>query len=242
MFHCTEKPAHIESLKSFRDKTGERPSGTRISLSMTFTPDVLDLFESGLCAALYRPADVISSQTDTGSLVRRFGGMDRIAFGKTIVGAGVRIRSAMGLFGSADIRLNDETIDRIKLHLLESSVEVRCDVKAHPGGDDHKPLNESLGNTVEVDIVPPEHATYADAGGDDGRQGDLIGEAADDEGDEPDDGGDGVGIASAVMADPDAAEARSDTKVTRRRRRRAFPAALDGTGGDPFAAAEGTIQ
>lgn len=160
MFRTEEKTAHIDKLSDFVDTTGEKRVGLAVKLSLSYGPEALDMFDPHLRTALYRAPDLISAQKgEPAAWVRRFAAIERITWDREVTGAVVVI-TREDLLGETFVRLADCTIDRFVFELMESSVEIRCRVKAHPDNDGVGLLYESRTSTIIVSITPPEAATY----------------------------------------------------------------------------------
>lgn len=233
MFHTERHPATLAKLSTF---TKDDESGIVLSFSLMMPALTLERFSPGLLGALYRAADVISTQATPADLVPRFSEMKSVPWSATIVGARIQIERD-DLFGQEGVQLVDCEVDGFVFKpQVDGALEIALRVKARPDEADVGRAYSWIDKIVLLTITPPEHATYepTSAADDDDDQADML--AEDDEAD------DEPAIPSAVTADLDEPEARSSTKVTRRRRR-AFPGALDGSpGGDPFAAADGVLQ
>lgn len=228
MFHTFRHPAALIKLATFV-KDDDR--GVLLSFSMTMPSLVLEQFAPGLLGALFRAADVISTQAGATDLVPRFPLLKSAPWSATIVGATVEIQRD-DLFGQEAVRLDGCDVDGFVLHPQDDGqVEVACRVRARPDEAEVGQVYAWVDKTVLVTITPPEHATYepAAAADDDDDQGDMLADADDDdlEGDDPD----------TIPVTAPAKRGRKPGKkpAAKKRTARAYPAALDGTGDvDPF--------
>lgn len=237
MFHTDREPAELQALTTYSERHGEdRESGLALKLSITMSNTLLDLFDPQLRPAFYRANDTISAQSDapqadTPTPVLKMPALAGLRWTKQIAGAVVEI-GAEDLLGQRLVRVTDATVDNFGFNMLEGgSVELTLRVKCKPDPEDVGALYERLRQMVLVTITPPEHAQYEPAADADGDQADMLDADEDDPAvdDEPP-------IPSAtVFAKEVRSEIQKQTKVSRKRRSRSFPAALDGTGDrDPF--------
>lgn len=229
MFHTEDETAHIEKITDYVDPKGEKAVGLAINISITMGPEALDLFELGLCAGMYRRPDVIASQQQPdANLTARFDLFDKLAAKQKIVGATIDLSAGGDLVTLAQrAHLPGATVDRIKIHLMKTGIEIRARMLVWPDAAGISAIYAMRKSAILLTITPPEAEGYEDDDHDDEdeRQGDMLDDNDDHAESEADP------LASAVLSGGDE-PAQSSATVTHRRRRkvdRAFPDAADGT-------------
>jgi len=227
MFHTERHPATLAKLSTF---TKDDESGIVLSFSLMMPALTLERFSPGLLGALYRAADVISTQATPADLVPRFSEMKSVPWSATIVGARIQIERD-DLFGQEGVQLVDCEVDGFVFKpQVDGALEIALRVKARPDEADVGRAYSWIDKIVLLTITPPEHATYEPAAAADDDQADMLDDDGDDiEGDDPD---------TIPVAAP--AKKPKQKRPGGNRRKRAYPTALDGTGDtDPFAAPAG---
>ncbi len=162
MFNVTNKPAELQHVSFFTEKHGDEDKhGVALRFEMTTVITALDDFDTGLTAALYRPADIISAQRAPAADQAHVPRFPRLThqFDHQIVGAVVLIQTE-GLFGRDKIRLTECVVDKFRPTLKEAAIDWIVRIKCWPDADIVGALYELQKQTVSLTVEPPSMAKY----------------------------------------------------------------------------------
>jgi len=160
MFHVSDHLAKIVSCTNVSEKHGkERVAAISIGLYLVGGGELLDQFDSGLRAMLYRkpqPTPGELPMEHNGMTELRFPFMRNLAWDRKY--AGYLLRFHIGATGSEDVLLAECGLKDIRFTTQEGgSVGVHFKVTAHPKDEvDHGKIATRLQQELMITLTPPD--------------------------------------------------------------------------------------